>query len=100
MSDRARSILADCETINGWASGSNDAPTAEADAAAEHLRARIADWYPAPWRGESWRGDAHAAYDDAVLMLCRRAVSLHAARTVERARYRAESPAAIGGRLP
>jgi hypothetical protein len=99
VSDHARSVLAACETINGWSSGSSDETAAAADDAARHIRERLATWWQ-PLDGGSPRGAAHRYYDASVKVLCDAALRIHAARSAEIEAARGASPASIGGRSP
>ena len=77
--DRARSLTAACELIDGHARGSAEGASVEAlDDAAEFLRGRLKAWQPCV-AGFIPRGLARA-YDNAMRDLCRAAVEMHETR--------------------
>ena len=77
--DRARSLTAACELINGHARGSAEGASPEAlDDAAEFLRGRLKSWQPCVV-GFVPAELAHA-YDRAMFALCLAAIDMHNAR--------------------
>lgn len=82
MADVARSILAACEIINGWSSGTGDDTDEAARDAARHIRERLDAWCQS-MKGGTARVAAHRRYDAAVRELALAALDIHVARSIE-----------------